>query len=156
MLFVGLDIIVKIFEWVMLNFLNYFKIMEKVKIEIDINVDKGCLVDDFDLLKFNYIYYIINEILRFFLFVFFLVLYYLFKDLIIGGYYVFKGIMLLVNVWVIYRDFDLWEDLIKFELERFEKEKDGFKYMFFGLGRRVCLGYVMGKRVVGLVLGFVF
>lgn len=65
-------------------------------------------------------------------------------DCIVGGYYIFKGIMLFVNVWVMQNDFKVWDELRVFKFERFEGIKDeykfGYKYIFFGFGRRVCFG----------------
>ncbi|KAM0066618.1 putative cytochrome P450 [Helianthus debilis subsp. tardiflorus] len=67
-----------------------------------------------------------------------------------------KGTMLLVNVWAIHNDPNIWGDPKKFRPERFEGlegYRDGFKLMPFGFGRRGCPGVDMAMRLVRLALG---
>ena len=63
---------------------------------------------------------------------------------------------MLVNAWSMHRDPKFWEKPTKFEPERFEEingEREGFKFIPFGIGRRVCPGAGMAMRVISLALG---
>ncbi|KAK8650997.1 hypothetical protein V6N13_140615 [Hibiscus sabdariffa] len=61
----------------------------------------------------------------------------------------------MVHAWAIHRDLSLWVDPTEFKPERFEgrlEEKEGWKFLRFGLGRRACPGTMMSTRLVLLVL----
>lgn len=94
---------------VILNLLNYLEILKKVRIE-------------FDIKNFFYFENIVLEILCLYLVVLIFFFYVVFEDCMVVGYDVLCGIMLLVNVWVMYRDLYVWEDLEKIKLEKFEKK----------------------------------
>ncbi|GJZ79592.1 isoflavone 2'-hydroxylase-like protein [Tanacetum coccineum] len=56
----------------------------------------------------------------------------------------------------IQNDPKIWKDPERFKPERFvdvEGQRDGFKFMPFGSGRRGCPGEAMAMRMVGLTLG---
>jgi cytochrome P450 len=62
--------------------------------------------------------------------------------------------MLIVNVYAIHRDPNMWEDPMEFRPERFEDGKaEGLFMIPFGMGRRKCPGEAMALRTIGLVLG---
>ena len=63
---------------------------------------------------------------------------------------------MLVNAWFMHRNPKLWEEPTRFKPERFEaidEEREGFKYIPFGMMRRACPGSSMGLRVLSLALG---
>ena len=63
---------------------------------------------------------------------------------------------MLVNAWCMNRDPKLWEEPTKFKPKRFEEingEREGFKFIPFGIRRRVCPGVSMAMRVISLALG---
>ncbi|KAE8697917.1 hypothetical protein F3Y22_tig00110607pilonHSYRG00051 [Hibiscus syriacus] len=75
------------------------------------------------------------------------------QDCMVCGYDVSKGTLLIVNAWAIQNDPSLWDEPTKLRLERFEEEKEGSKFLPFGLGRRACPGATMGLRSILLALG---
>ncbi|XP_042007386.1 cytochrome P450 71D7-like [Salvia splendens] len=61
--------------------------------------------------------------------------------------------MVMVNIWAMQRDPRYWKDPETFEPERFENEElsflgSDFKYMPFGIGRRICPGTTFGLAAV--------
>ncbi|XP_030950148.1 cytochrome P450 81C13-like isoform X2 [Quercus lobata] len=77
-------------------------------------------------------------------------------DCTVGGFHIPQGTILLVNAWSMHRDPKFWEEPTKFKPERFEEingEREGFKFIPFGIGRRVCPGAGMAMRVTSLALG---
>ncbi|KAL6349424.1 hypothetical protein AAG906_034081 [Vitis piasezkii] len=62
--------------------------------------------------------------------------------------------ILLINAWAIHRDPQVWEDPTSFIPERFENgERENYKLLPFGIGRRACPGAGLAHRVMGLALG---
>ncbi|KAL6640922.1 hypothetical protein ACP70R_019103 [Stipagrostis hirtigluma subsp. patula] len=75
----------------------------------------------------------------------------------IMGHTIPKGARVLVNVWAMGRDKDIWPEPEKFMPERFlERSIDfrggDFELIPFGAGRRICPGMPLGIRMVHLVL----
>jgi len=69
-----------------------------------------------------------------------------------------KGARLLINIWAMGRDANVWPEPDKFMPERFlEKMVDlkggDFNLIPFGAGRRICPGMPLAIRMVHLVLG---
>lgn len=64
--------------------------------------------------------------------------------------------MLLVNMWAIQNDNKTWEEPNEFKPERFfdiKGQRDGFRLMPFGYGRRGCPGENLAMHVASLALG---
>ncbi|GFP87441.1 flavonoid 3' 5'-hydroxylase [Phtheirospermum japonicum] len=78
----------------------------------------------------------------------------------VNGYFIPKGSTLLVNVWAIARDPNVWSDPLEFKPERFlaggerpnaDIRGNDFEVIPFGAGRRICAGMSLGIRMVQLL-----
>ncbi|KAK4390622.1 cytochrome [Sesamum angolense] len=76
-----------------------------------------------------------------------------------AGYYIPAGTRLMVNIWKLHRDPQVWDDPLEFQPERFltkYKEVDvqgkNFELLPFGGGRRICPGISFGLRFTELTL----
>ncbi|XP_030486060.2 cytochrome P450 81Q32 [Cannabis sativa] len=140
-------------EWVLSNLLNHPHILEKAKAEINEQIGEHKLIEEQDLSKLPYLQCIIFETLRLFPPAPLLLPHYSSEDCIVQGYDIPRDTIVLVNIWAIHRDPELWEDPESFKPERFENENNMNLLMPFGLGRRSCPGNGMAQRVIGLTLG---
>ncbi|KAI3773733.1 hypothetical protein L1987_48264 [Smallanthus sonchifolius] len=142
-------------EWALSLLLNNPTVLKKAQAEIDNYVGQDRLVEESDMSNLPYLGCIIKETMRMFP-AGPLLPHESAEDCTVGGYHVPKGTMLLVNVWGIQNDTNIWGDPKTFKPERFEGlegYRDGFKLMPFGFGRRSCPGEGMSMRLVGLGLG---
>ncbi|KAJ0980233.1 hypothetical protein J5N97_008488 [Dioscorea zingiberensis] len=142
-------------EWTMALLVNHPEAMKKVKDEIGEHVGRARLVMDSDISKLRYLNNVIKETLRLFPPGPLLVPHESSEDCTVAGLHVPKGTMLLVNVYAMQRDPELWEDPLEFKPGRFDAESkgdQGYKYNPFGSGRRRCPGETMAWKVMGLTL----
>ncbi|KAI3778146.1 hypothetical protein L2E82_07196 [Cichorium intybus] len=75
----------------------------------------------------------------------------------IMNYNVPKNSQLIINVWAMGRDPNLWEDPLTFKPERFcdsnvDFKGQDFKFLPFGVGRRMCPGYPYAIKQIHLML----
>ncbi|KAF3340540.1 flavonoid 3',5'-hydroxylase 1-like protein [Carex littledalei] len=82
------------------------------------------------------------------------------QDCEADGYFIPKNSRLLLNVWAIGRDPDVWKKPLEFDPERFMSGKGAtmeangqFELLVFGAGRRMCAGDRMGVLMVEYALG---
>ncbi|KAL5777661.1 hypothetical protein ACOSP7_010587 [Xanthoceras sorbifolium] len=142
-------------EWAMSLLLNHPEAMLKVRAEIDSHVGQECILNESDLVKLPYLRCVINETLRLYPPAPLLLPHSSTANCIVRGYNIPRGTMLIVNAWAMHRDPKVWEEPTKFKPERFEAnlgDREGFKYIPFGMGRRACPGAAMGIRTVSLAL----
>ncbi|KAL5711459.1 hypothetical protein ACHQM5_021912 [Ranunculus cassubicifolius] len=152
----GIDTSSGTMEWAISLLLNNPEVMKKAQAEIDDRVGTDRLIDESDLNKLPYLHSIINETLRLYPPGPLLVPHESSEDCVVGGYTIRGGTMLLINMWGIQNDPNLWDEPTKFKPERFhglEGSRDGYKMMPFGTGRRGCPGEGMAMRLIGLSLG---
>jgi cytochrome P450 len=79
------------------------------------------------------------------------------EDTSIGGYDIPAGTRVLVSVWSIGRDPELWEAPEEFMPERFigsrlDVKGQDYELLPFGSGRRMCPGYSLGLKVIQVSL----
>ncbi|KAK9097257.1 hypothetical protein Sjap_022754 [Stephania japonica] len=156
----GTDTSAATMEWAMSLLLNNPHVLQKARDEIDFHVPSSRLLTESDLPNLPYLNNIIAETLRMYPVGPLLVPHESSKDCTLGGYHVARGTMLLVNMWAIHNDPNVWDQPGEFRPERFQSGqghagvvRDGFKLMPFGSGRRSCPGEGLAMKVVGLVLG---
>ncbi|KAK9053939.1 hypothetical protein SSX86_025014 [Deinandra increscens subsp. villosa] len=143
-------------EWAMSLLLNHPLVLKKAQDEIDRVIGNNRLVDESDIAKLPYLRCIINETLRLYPAGPLLVPHESSEDCVVGGYKIPRGTMLIVNQWAIHHDPKVWDDPERFNPERFdglEGNRDGFKLMPFGSGRRSCPGEGLAVRMLGMTLG---
>ncbi|ESQ53352.1 hypothetical protein EUTSA_v10025129mg [Eutrema salsugineum] len=97
-------------------------VMNKARDEIDKKVGFDRLVEESDFTKLPYLQNIVSETLRLYPAGPLLVPHVASEDCNVGGYDMPRGTMLLVNLWAIHRDPQLWDDPEAFNPERFDKE----------------------------------
>lgn len=156
MLSAGTDTTAGTMEWVLSLLLNNPESLKKTQEEIDNHTGKSRLINDSDLPHLPYLQGVILETFRVCPVAPVLVPHESSEDCRIGGFRVPRGTMVLVNMWAIHNDPQLWEEPRKFKPERFlkmEGQREGFVFMPFGYGRRGCPGENLAMRVIGLTLG---
>ncbi|CAM9002278.1 unnamed protein product [Rhodiola kirilowii] len=155
----GTDTSAGTMEWALSLLVNNPNILSKAQKEIDAVVGSDRLIEESDLANLPYLHAIIMETLRMYPPGPLAVPHESSADCTVGGYHVPQGTMLLMNLWAIHNDPKLWDEPREFKPERFAGvlvgERDGFKLLPFGSGRRSCPGEALGIRIVGLAVGTV-
>ncbi|VVB13968.1 unnamed protein product [Arabis nemorensis] len=143
-------------EWAMSVLLNHPDKLEKVREEIKCNVKHKGIIQDSDLSSLPYLRCVIFETLRLYPAAPLLLPHCSSKKFNLGSYEIPENTMLLVNAWAVHRDSEFWEDADVFKPERFEGfvgDRDGFRFLPFGVGRRACPAAGLGMRIVTLAVG---
>ncbi|XP_061348879.1 geraniol 8-hydroxylase-like [Gastrolobium bilobum] len=154
----GTDTITSTVEWAMAELLRNPNIMSKAKEELEQTIGKGNLVGESDITRLPYLQAIVKETFRLHPAVPLLLPRKAEIDVEMHNYTVPKGAQVLVNVWAIGRDPNLWENPNLFSPERFLGSEIDFKGRSFeltpfGAGRRICPGLPLAMRMLFLILG---
>ncbi|XP_010541895.1 PREDICTED: cytochrome P450 CYP736A12-like [Tarenaya hassleriana] len=145
-------------EWIFSEILKNTRIMKKLQDELKNIVGMDRMVNETDLSKLTYLDMVIKEGFRLHPVAPLLIPHESVEDVVLDGFYIPKKSRVLVNVWSIGRDRDVWGDNNEeFNPERFENDDidiNGldFRLIPFGSGRRRCPGMQMGLLNLRLVI----
>lgn len=145
-------------EWAMTELLRNPGAMSKAKSEISSILGPTEKFEENHVDRLPYLQAVIKETLRLHPPIPFLIPRRATRDTTFMGYLVPKGTQVFVNVWVIGRDEECWEDALSFKPDRFigtttDYKGQHFEFIPFGAGRRMCAGLALGHRMLHFVLG---
>lgn len=154
------DTITVMLTWTLSLLLNNPHALQKAQEEIDKHVGNGRQVDDSDINKLVYLQAIIKETLRLYPAAPLAAPRQFSEDCNLAGYHVPKGTWLMVNIWKLQRDPEIWSDPYEFRPERFLDETHihvdvkgrNFELIPFGAGRRYCPGIGLALQILHIVL----
>ncbi|OMP01029.1 Cytochrome P450 [Corchorus capsularis] len=145
-------------EWTMAELLRHPRVMFNLQQELENIVGRNRIVEESDLPKLTYLNMVIKESLRLHPVAPLLVPRESTKDITINGYFISKKSRILVNIWGMARDPNVWSDNAEeFFPERFKDSNidlrgNDFQFIPFGSGRRGCPGMQLGLVNVRLAL----
>nr|AJD87466.1 cytochrome P450 CYP76AD10 [Phytolacca americana] len=158
----GTDTTASTMEWAMAELVKNPDIMLKARIEIKqaLGNDSSLIIQESDIAKLPYLQAIVKETLRLHPPTVFLLPRKAEANVQLYGYLIPKNAQLLVNLWAIGRDPNVWNDPLVFSPERFlassscEIDVKGrhFELLPFGAGRRICPGLTLAYRMLNLML----
>ncbi|CAI0411003.1 unnamed protein product [Linum tenue] len=155
----GTDTIATTLEWVMSELVRHPTIMKKAQEEVRrivlMGSERKSGIDEADISRMEYLKCVVKETLR------------LHapapvslrktsEDVKLGGFDIPEGTMVMINLWAVMRDPEIWEQPESFVPERFLAEPLDFKgqtgkFVPFGAGRRLCPGMTLALVEVELV-----
>ncbi|KAI3756490.1 hypothetical protein L1987_56311 [Smallanthus sonchifolius] len=144
-------------EWVMAAILNNPDVMRKVQDELTEVIGMNNIVEESHLHKLTYLDAVIKETFRLHTPLPHLVHRCPDKSCTVGGYTVPKGTIVLMNVWAIHRDPNIWTKPLEFRPERFLNGKwdyngNNMKFLPFGSGRRICPGIPLAEKMLMYII----
>lgn len=144
-------------EWILSELLKHPNVMKKLQSELDNVFDQKGIVEEKDLKNLDYLNMVIKEGFRLHPVAPLLLPHESIEDCTLDGFQIPKGSRVLVNVWAIGRDPDVWREPEKFIPERFVESTidvrgQNFQLLPFGSGRRSCPGLQLGLTIVHLVV----
>ncbi|XP_049365494.1 geraniol 8-hydroxylase-like [Solanum verrucosum] len=155
----GSDSSSAVLEWAMLELMKNPETMKRAKAELaQVVGDENKTIEEKDVGRLPYLQCIVKETLRIHP-PSSLLTRKAEQDVELCGYFVPKGSQVLVNVWAIGRDPDIWEDPLAFKPERFwdsinlDFHDNNFELIPFGVGRRMCVGLPLAIRAIPAMLG---
>ncbi|KAF7072514.1 hypothetical protein CFC21_077625 [Triticum aestivum] len=144
-------------EWALSELLKKPEVLAKATEELDRVVGRGRWVTEKDMPSLPYVDAIVKETMRLHPVAPMLVPRLSREDTSINGYDIPAGTRVLVMVWSIGRDPELWEAPEEFMPERFlgsrlDVKGQDYELLPFGSGRRMCPGYSLGLKVIQVSL----
>ncbi|KAK7277224.1 hypothetical protein RIF29_18375 [Crotalaria pallida] len=147
--------------WALSLLLNHPSVLMAAREELDTKIGKDRWVQESDIKDLNYLQAIVKETLRLYPPAPLTGIREAADDCYVSGYHVPKGTRLLINLWKLQRDPEIWSNPDEFEPERFltthahidyQSQSQGFEFIPFSFGRRSCPGMTFGLQVVHLTL----
>ncbi|XP_044135480.1 cytochrome P450 1A1 [Bufo gargarizans] len=155
----GFDTITTALSWSLMYLIANPEIQEKIHKELDQVIGRERRPKSSDRAQLPYTEAFILEMFRHSSFLPFTIPHCTNSDTVLNGYFIPKGICVLINQWQVNHDPKLWKDPFNFCPERFLNEdgssinkNESEKVMIFGLGKRRCLGEAIGRMEVFLFL----
>ncbi|XP_064995143.1 flavonoid 3',5'-hydroxylase-like [Musa acuminata AAA Group] len=161
MFIAGTDTSSIIIEWALAEMLRNPTILQRAQDELDQVIGKNRRLEESDMPNLPYLRAICKEALRLHPSTPLSVPHYTFEACEVDGYHIPPNTRLIVNVWAIGRDPDVWEHPLEFKPERFlsgrnakiEPLGNDFELIPFGAGRRICVGMHAGLIMLQYGLG---
>ncbi|CAJ1949547.1 unnamed protein product [Sphenostylis stenocarpa] len=145
--------------WALSLLLNHPKVLKAAQQELDTQVGKERWVQESDIENLTYLHAIIKETLRLYPPAPLTGIREAMEDCCVAGYHVPKGARLLINLWKLQRDPQVWSNPNEFNPDRFlttHQDVDfmspNFQLIPFSFGRRSCPGLTFGLQVLHLTL----
>ncbi|XBI20326.1 hypothetical protein VPH35_061641 [Triticum aestivum] len=153
----GSDTSAATFEWAMAELLQNPSSMAKAREELAQVIGSRSEIEESDIGQLKYLQAIVKEVFRLHPPAPLLLPRQAEATTELRGYMVPKGARVMLNVWAIGRDGELWSEPERFMPERFlGKDMDyrgrDFELLPFGSGRRICPGMPLAVRMVHLML----
>ncbi|XP_038985289.1 flavonoid 3',5'-hydroxylase 1-like [Phoenix dactylifera] len=148
-------------EWAIAELLKNHSILKRAHLELDEVIGRDRMLEESDIPKLPYLQAICEEVLRMHPTTPLSLPHLSNQACEVEGYYIPKGTRLLVNIWAIGRDPEIWENPLAFNPDRFLSGKRAnvglqgtdFELMPFGGGRRICAGKQLGILFVQYIVG---
>lgn len=147
-----------VIEWVMSEIIRHPNVMARLQEELQMAVGDNNVLEEAHLSKLHYLYMVVKESLRLHPVGPLSIPRESMEDIVIDGYYIPKKSRIILNVWAIGRDPDVWSNTAdEFIPERFTGSKidlhgRDFELTPFGSGRRKCPGSNLGLINIQLVV----
>ncbi|KAL1540834.1 cytochrome P450 71AU50-like [Salvia divinorum] len=157
LLVAGMDTSATAIEWAMSELMRHPEVMKKLQQEVESVVGLDQMVEESHLDKLDYLDSVVKETLRLHPVAPLLIPHESMEDCELQGFHIPKKSRVMVNVWAMGRDPDIWANADDFTPERFigsdiELRGRHFELIPFGSGRRGCPGLQLGLTVVKLVV----
>uniref|UniRef100_A0A803LQW7 Retroviral polymerase SH3-like domain-containing protein n=1 Tax=Chenopodium quinoa TaxID=63459 RepID=A0A803LQW7_CHEQI len=154
----GTDTTSSTLEWAMAELLHNPEKLKKAKAELYEIIGQGNQIQEPDIVRLPYLQAVLKETFRLHPAVPFLIPRKVDSDVKLSSFTVPKNAQVLINVWAIGRDPDVWENPNSFEPERFlgsqiDIKGNDFELIPFGAGRQICPGLPLAIRMLHLMLG---
>ncbi|GAB2274059.1 hypothetical protein Dimus_008829 [Dionaea muscipula] len=154
----GTDTTSSTFEWAMAELLCHPEKLMKAQKELEDVIGLGNPVEETNIAQLTYLSAVVKEVFRLHPPTPFLIPRKVDVDVELSGFVVPKGAQVLVNVWAMGRDPNVWEDAHVFKPERFVESQidykgSDFELIPFGSGRRICPGMPLAHRMLHWMLG---
>lgn len=144
-----------VIDWAFTELLRHPQAMKKAKEEMERVVGLNRAVEESDIPSLPYLAMVIKETFRLHEIAPF-IFRHTREDVVLDGYRIPRGTDIMICVWAMGRDPNLWENAEEFVPERFENSSidikgHHFELIPFGSGRRICPGMNLALVMVPLV-----